>query len=656
MGRAVGPKTAMVFGRSTCAKLRVLKDRQKQFPIPLRLEKLERRFAAHVPEDDILHGYFAESLGILDRLLAALSSLKRTTRGGEDELVETRLWEMHRLEAETLLSFLAEELKADERRKQLTYKVLEATAVGMIGDGQTNNRAILDQIIAECKKEQTPLRLVFPAGDYYFAGPEGAATGSIVLQDVHDLILEGEDGARILTSGSFMAGDSIRIERCGNLAFRNLILDMTPLPFVAGTITQKDRQASTIDVSLADYSPTPDASYEVMLAKRPLPVSIREKGGYAYIRDAGNGLAADRLEALGERRYRLRLVHGDLRHIPVGATAVLHPRGREGAGQGLKILHSRHLLFDQIQMHAAETVCVWPEYSGGLQFVNCDFMPAEGRAALVNADGFHVPRNSKGPHLENCRVLAPNDDCLNLYSPAFSVAAWDAPERVLKLVLDFPGHVEDFFQAGDPLVLLNSNTGVPDAIAVVQHVRRVPWAKNEPGVDLREEKTALALTLDREVKGILTRAALGHPKWASYNEYWKRDSEAYRIAKTIQAPYEHFAVNLRYVNSGFILRNCQFGHNRALGFKCKAGNGVIRDCRFIDQAVLFETSLTWREGVLPHDIEVTDTEIGWFCRAELGLVDKTVRDPSALKLMPRIFCKNCTVQDKPFSGFAYEKE
>ena len=76
--------------------------------------------------------------------------------------------------------------------------------------------------------------------------------------------------------------------------------------------------------------------------------------------------------------------------------------------------------------------------------------------------------------------------------------------------------------------------------------------------------------------------------------------------------------------------------NRALGFKCKAGNGVIRGSHFIDQAAVFETSLTWREGFLPHDIEVTGTRFDWFCFRELGLLSGTVRGIAAERMMPRV--------------------
>jgi hypothetical protein len=278
-----------------------------------------------------------------------------------------------------------------------------------------------------------------------------------------------------------------------------------------------------------------------------------------------------------------------------------------------------------------------------MQFVDCDFVPPEGRPALVNADGFHVPRNLKGPYLQNCRMFGPADDCLNFYSPASSVADWDPETRRLKLLVTYPvGTPEEFIKAGDPVALMNSNDGsVRVACAVTVEVldRAEPPAAGKRA----SGQAVVTVTLDRDVPGILTRAGQGRPATASYLEYWSKESDAYKAAHAIRAPFEHMAVNLRYANAGFIIRNCEFGYNRALGFKCKAGNGVIRDSHFIDQAAVFETSLTWREGFLPHDIEVTNTRFDWFCFLELGLLSGSVRGALAERLMPRIDFKNCTV-------------
>ncbi len=609
------------------------------------LANLTERCRAAVPADDLLHDYFQESVGILDRVL--------TTIEGECEpgdATAALLRDVHAMEAKGLLEFLEEELDVHARRKQLRYETVDAASAGLVGDGRTNNRPTLQRLLDAWRAQRKPIRLLFPPGDYFFADPARTAGGSIVLEDVEDLILEGTEGARLVTSGEAMAGDSIRMVRCRNVILRNLTLDMDPLPFVFGSILAKDDSAGTIDIELLPNSPAPDASYwrdghEVIGS-----VTIRRAGTCHYIREAGNGLGASRVEPLGDRRYRMHLANAKMEHIPVGATAVWHPRGRQGCGQGLSLRHCRHVLLHNVRMHAAETVCVWPEYSGGMQFVDCDFAPPPDRPALVNADGFHVPRNLKGPYLERSRILGPADDCLNFYSPAFSVADWDPARRSLVLLVDFPGDAGEFFAPGDPVALMNSNTGVPEHVAGVLAAEVIDWSRDEPVEPLRCGKRALRLTLDRDVPGVLTRRALGRPDWSPYHEYWKKGSPAYEAAQAIDAPYEHLAVNLRYVNGGFILRHCRFGYNRALGFKCKAGSGVIRDSHFIGQALLFETSLVWREGFLPHDIEVTRTRIDWFCLCELGLLGRTVRGEEALRLMPRIRFADCAIGGQEFSG------
>ncbi len=637
-----------------------------------RVEALKTNVQTTVKPDERLKTYFDESLGILDRLIAAMEASASAPAAAF-------AWQhdVYAMEADGLLDFLDEEIEVHALRKRLVYETVVVTEAGLVGDGRTNNRAALERLLcsrgrldcgvaadgssagqsetqggptcatvaADGSSAEFPrskaihkgLRLLFPPGDYYFAGPEGAAGGSIVLEDVENLVLEGEDGARIVTSGAAMAGDSIRLERCRNITLRNLTLDMDPLPFVFGGITAKDDTAPWIEIVLCPNSPEPDASYWRNADEAVGQVTLRKAGTCHYVREAGNGLAAARVETLGDRRYRLHLREAVMAHIRIGDTAVWHPRGRAGAGQGLSIRHSRHILVEGLRMRTAETTCVWPEYSGGLQFIDCDFVPPPDRPALVNADGFHVPGNLKGPYLENVTMHGPADDCMNFYSPAFSVADWNPAERALTLLVDFPGDPSAFFAAGNPLALMNSNTGAIDAVARIADVRPTPWKQDAPGGALRYGKRALRLTLDREVHGVLTREALGRPAWSPYHEYYRRGSEAFETARAIRAPYEHLAVNLAYVNSGFIIRHSRFGFNRALGFKCKAGCGAIHGCHFIDQAVVFECSLTWREGFLPHDIEVTDTRIERFCLRQLGLLGRCEKENEATAAaMPRI--------------------
>ncbi len=612
--------------------------------------------------------------------------------------------EVYALEADELLAFLDEELEVHARRKRLEYEMVVVTNAGLVGDGKTNNREALERLIggrgrldrgvagvdpiaaeetrveptratggvaadgSSAAREISPraevshsdagradlrhreakgLRLVFPAGDYYFAGPEGKGAGSIVLEDVRDLILEGRDGARIVTSGAFMAGDSIRMERCRSIVMRNLVLDMSPLPFAFGTIRSKDDATAMIEMELLPNSPEPDASYWANPKQQDgigvSQITIRAAGTYHYIRESGNGLAATAVEPLGDRRYRIRLRNAEMAHIPIGATAVWHTRGRGGEGRGLHVLRSRHILFDRVCQQASDLVSVWLEFSGGVQFVDCDFVPPEGRPAQNNADGFHAPRNQKGPYLDRCRLFAQADDCLNFYSPASSVSDWNPASRELMLLVTYPvGKPEEFLSPGDPVALMNSNDGSVSVAKAVAVEVVTPWETAAPG-KRPSGQSVVRVTLDRDVPGLLTRKALGRPATASYLEYWSTESDEYKAAHAIQAPFEHMAVNLRYANGGFIIRNCQFGYNRALGFKCKAGNGVIRNSRFIGQALLFETSLTWREGFLPHDIEVTDTQVDWFCFSELGLLSGSRRGAEAERLMPRIRFEGCRI-------------
>jgi hypothetical protein len=386
------------------------------------------------------------------------------------------------------------------------------------------------------------------------------------------------------------------------LQIRNLTFDMDPLPFTTGTVLASDPERSTFDMLVAETESRPDS-----------PVFLKSGILRGKLHDAETGqmhgkegdLRVVAVEPLGDRRYRLRVANNDLTVKP-GLTAafqpgllfVLHARSDSGRGNGIEIRSSEHVLFRNVAVHGVTAHCVLAAGSAGIQFLDCALEPAAGRLALNTADGFHIPGNRKGPYLERCRVDRTNDDCMNFYSRAAAVLAESDPSRLV-----LPASERDAYRAGDLVALVNSNTAAVDAVGIVKSLRDAQW-RGQP---------ALELTLSDPVDAVIhSRDSTGRGP-INGREYTPSGGQAYRKAMAINAPFEHLAVNLNAKNDGFIVRNCDMGHNRGGGFKCKSSNGIVENWRLSAPSMgglFLRMEMDWREGFYPHNVLIKGCRIG----------------------------------------------
>ena len=571
-----------------------------------------------------LHDYFQESVGIIERLL---NYVQLDAAKGESVDVNVGI-----NEAQFLSSYLKEELNVAATNDKVDCQEIDVTNHGLKGDGVTNNKEPLEKLLSSLKENRGRVKLLFPPGKYFIRGKSGESTLSLV--GLENIVFKGLGNATLIFDGHVVSSHNILVRDCRNLEFRNLSVDIEPLICTLGEITSVE-SGNKIIIKICEGYPLPDSSYWTAKILRGL---VRDSQTGKMMRELGDPRVI-KLEELGARKYRLTLDDNALSGNPnmttgfsAGQLFSLHPRARPGSGSTLSIFGSEHLTFSHFNIYAGDAHLVFISRSAGVKFLDCDIMPKEGRVIMNNADGFHCQSNKKGIYLERCRVMEMNDDCMNFYTKLSSVGDIDDDRRfTLLMTANSEFTSAPAFSIGDNIAFLNANTGEFDAVTSVKAVNIVNWGGQTNLIQI-ETKDALP--------GIISRRSAGRPDIMASREYTPSGGDNYRKAMSLDAPFEHMVMNFSLKNDGFIVRNSEFGYNRATGFKCKATNGVMRNTIFHDQVLLFQAGLSWLEGIYPSKLEVTDVTVNKGIRYQATLPGKNLSKEKVAKFMKYINFKN----------------
>jgi hypothetical protein len=314
-------------------------------------------------------------------------------------------------------------------------------------------------------------------------------------------------------------------------------------------------------------------------------------------------------------------------NFTVGYHFCIHPRGRPGAANSVSIRASKHLLFDHFNVYAGDGHVFGISTSAGVKFLDCNIEPAPGRPIMSNADGFHCPSNQKGIYLERCRIFNMNDDCMNFYAKIASVGEV-SENRIFTLSMTLEQNQRTSnFKVGDAIAFMNTNTGEFDGVSIIESTNTIEWGGR---------KNILQIVTKDPINNVISRRSSGRADFFKEREYTPSGADNYRAAMAIKAPFEHMILNLDEKNDGFIIRNCHMGFNRASGFKCKATNGVIRNTRFYDQVVLFQSEPSWGEGTYPSKIEMTNVTVDLGVRYQATLPGRIMSQEQVAKHMKYI--------------------
>jgi len=582
------------------------------------IQKIKNQIVRITPESHELHDYFIESAGIIERLMGYI---KEDIKEGYQ--VEARLGLK---EAEFLSSFLKEELSVTQVRNKTLYKEIDVTESGLKGDGVSDNNEPLRELLAAVEKDHGHIKLLFPEGEYYIKAKPGEK--AIILKDQENITFEGLGKVTLIFDGH-QAGATLFIQNCKNLEFRNISIDMKPLPFTMGTIVSVI-DGNKIIIKICEGYPEPDETY---LTAKYLRGLVRNPKTGKIDSSCGDPRVV-KFEKLEKNEFLLTLDDNALsgntnmtENFTMGHYFTFHPRQMPGSENAVNISDSRHLLFSHFNLYAGNLHMFYITKSAGVKFLDCDVEPKEGRLCMNNADGFHCRSNLKGIYLERCKVFSTNDDCMNFYTKLHSVGKVENNNEFIIL----GDRLNASYKAGDDIAFINSNSGTIDGVTTIRSVKVVEWDG---------QKNSLFIRTKDPVRNIISRYSAGRPSKIREREYVSSGADNYRAAMDINEPFEHMVMNLGTKNDGFIIRNCHFGYNRATGFKCKATNGVIRNSRFHDQVVLFMTGIDWWEGTYPAKIEVTDVVVDKGIRFSASLPGKSIGQDKVIKYMRHLNFEN----------------
>ena len=564
-------------------------------PLSQTLQTINQQLTQPPYSNHLLSDYLRESSAIISRLFVAVgedvasafTEFRRTSR-------ETMV-----LDAAALIDSLREEmgLIARDARAAGAYRdnSVDVRDVGAVGDGVADDLPAFRRAIERAREMAAisrgrsiggSARIVVPAGRYLLKSRGGP---HLALRDFEHLSVEGEDGAWLIMGG---IGACFEISGSRNVRVSNLTIDADPLPFSQATIDRVDGQNVAIEFRLWDGYPDP--SSDLFARARYFRGTARDPKTRLLIRECGDPRIKE-VTPLGGGRFRATLMDNQQKSSPAvvanfrpGMVFVINARQIPGSGCALTVRNSDYVTFERVRVHASWGHVLLGVDSTGIKVVDCAFEPLPGsdRFALNVADGIHLSNQKKGPYVERTRIHMVNDDCFNSYSKWHVIGRQDAPD-LLTLAGGVAAPTLDRYLVGDDVAIADPSTGRLTGCAKVVEVKATKW----------KGRDAVQLKIDPPIDNLRTRDTVG------------KGLIGEREHLRANPPYAHFICNLRRKGDGFVLRNCDWGFNRASGAKIKAPNGIVSGMemkRHQGSCLQLKLALNWREGYYPTNIVVRD--------------------------------------------------
>ena len=428
--------------------------------------------------------------------------------------------------------------------------------------------------------------VVVPKGDYRLALPEDRTVY---------FSLKGLKDATIDFSGSRLWGETksrmFEIQSCTNLVLRNVAVDYPfDLPYTQAEIVGVDAEKNW-RVRIVPGYPRPS---EAQLAARIWPVQAYSADGERIVNPMRfrDGIRIERLE---EDEYR---ISGGLdRCGDVGDIAVwsVPETTRRVSDTAFTLRDCSGCALEDVAVHATPMGCGFIEWSAeGNSYRRCrldrcsledDPVPrGMKRLRSGNHDAFNSRGAFRGPTLDGCRLAWHCDDCVNI--SGFYVLVLRQEGRTLRvspLSNGLPLSPGDTCQAQTP------DGGCPPDVAV---------AACAPDGEPTEEEKALIASM---------------PFWPGARDSWFRKAFRVELASDSELPPGSVLVSNRRQGNGFIVRNCDFGPNRARALQIKASDGLIENNRMrgLEMSAIDVTSepVPFMEGGCSRNVTIAGNDI-----------------------------------------------
>ena len=418
-----------------------------------------------------------------------------------------------------------------------------------------------------------------PKGTYEIL-PEGDETSYFRLCGLRDVTVDFS-GSKLIGKVRTRMFDFVG---CTNLTVRNVTVDYAELPFTQATIEKVDAEGNW-DVRIVDGYPRPEGRQLDEGLCWPIQAYGRETLELVNPMRFRDGIAIART---GADTYRI--TGGGNRTGQVGDIAVWSVKDvtHRVEVSALKCLRCTACRFEDITEYATPHGCAFEDYFGDAntylrcRIVRCppeeDLVPrAMKRLRSGNHDANMHRGAIRGPRILDCESKYHCDDCVNISGMYGLVTESKGDE--LRILVNYLGlSIDD----GDTCQVMTYD-----------------------GVSLPDVKV-LKVVADGETTAAEKDYMLTLGFWPGLEKSCRR---AYRLKleKPLDLPRGSVIISNRHQGNGFVIRGCDFGHNRARGLLIKASGGTIESNRLErchGAGIQIATEYQWMEGGCSRDLIV----------------------------------------------------
>ncbi|QHI69816.1 right-handed parallel beta-helix repeat-containing protein [Tichowtungia aerotolerans] len=366
--------------------------------------------------------------------------------------------------------------------RQLTISVPQNLYTVSVGDSTD----VITNTIAAAAAD-TPARLVFETGTYRVPVPDGRWL--FQLEDVHDLIVDGQDSLIIMDNPD---SGFCRLESCADILLRNFQVDYfntngIPTTHTAGTVISTDAAtASFVFQPLENYLPPDDPIIRDASARRWGCLMDTNTPGRLKVNVPNWFDFKDQVDALGNNLYRLYLIDahaGRISDFQPGDTFV------KSGTYGEFVMFCQfctNVTYEAITSYAGAANHYIGNWNDGIHFLRCASRIKKGRL-MSNSNGGYVGSGYlTGFWIEECLTEGMFDDAVNCNNGPSDVLDKPASNQVL-----IWGFSARYLEAGDAVTVYTAPEGLFNGRFTVNELEFLLGGKDDGGGWL--------LTLDRDV-------------------------------------------------------------------------------------------------------------------------------------------------------------
>jgi len=384
---------------------------------------------------------------------------------------------------------------------------------GAKGDGKTYDGPGITAAFNAAKKQGGKTKVTFEKKTYLL-GDNPKAWHYFVMNDFRDLTIEG-NGATLVCSDSNLA---FHFNGGKNITVRGLTLDVTAPRVTQGEIVAIDKRG-TLDVRVMEGYPEPPVEAFMKANNHNAwggggrHMIIFEKGGKARktkMRD--DHLKLSNIKKISKGIFRFFVKKDYMKTFPGVAVGNWITYGHNMVNLPRSVVDTKfksasiyaQIAADRVDNITFENINIYGSLNGGIRVsdmpgdvtlrkVNIVRKPGTRNLLSTCSDALHLMNVHGRMVIENCKVEAPGDDCVNLGAQRENVVAVDATDRRIVTLRSTDNRFYYYtIQKGDRLQFID-NAG-----RKVLGVRRVVAVKFNPK-NLRN-----LVTLDKAVSGIVS--------------------------------------------------------------------------------------------------------------------------------------------------------